>query len=65
VKINKGAKVDTPRWKKSSFTGANGDCVEAATPNTRTVYVRDSKAPELGVLTVPPASWAAFLDTVK
>lgn len=57
--------MNTPlRWKKSSFTGANGDCVEAAMLLPRAVFVRDSKAPDDGVLVVPPGSWTQFLTAV-
>jgi hypothetical protein len=56
--------VDMPlRWKKSSFTGANGDCVEAAT-DTRVVHVRDSKAPEDGTLAFPDSAWRGLLASI-
>lgn len=50
-------------WRKSSFSGNYGSCVEVAFSNT--VGVRDSKKPESGQLTVPPARWIAFLARVK
>lgn len=35
------------RWRRSTYSAANGDCVELATAGA-TVYVRDSKAPDAG-----------------
>ncbi|MEU9648371.1 DUF397 domain-containing protein [Streptomyces sp. NPDC048110] len=51
--------TDTPRWRKSSFSGG-GDgntCVEIATLHTR-VAIRDSKAPSQGTLTIPVGTFA-------
>ncbi|MCI0384040.1 DUF397 domain-containing protein [Streptomyces sp. CNQ085] len=53
------------RWRKSSHTAGDGNCVEVAEiPGTSGIAVRDSK--NLGV---PPArvsrpAWAAFLSAV-
>lgn len=44
------------RWRKSSFTGNQGDCVELA--HTRDM-VRDSKAPAGPLLGVPLAGLLA------
>jgi hypothetical protein len=55
--------VNTPDWRTSSFSGENGSCVEVAFSST--VGIRDSKKPESGHLTVPPAQWLAFLARVK
>jgi hypothetical protein len=47
-------------FRKSTYSVGNPEqCVEAyvATASTR---VRDSKAPELAVLTFSPAAWTAF-----
>jgi len=32
-------------WRKSSHSGANGNCVEVAVPGPATIAVRDSKDP--------------------
>jgi hypothetical protein len=47
-------------WRTSSYSGSEGGaCVEvAACPSA--VHVRDSKNPDGAVLTVRPATWAAF-----
>ncbi|MFC7898242.1 DUF397 domain-containing protein [Streptomyces sp. NPDC057381] len=49
-------------WFKSSYSssGDGNDCVEVAiTPAT--IHIRDSKRPDGPRLTVPPASWTAFV----
>lgn len=52
-------------WQKSSHSDETGGaCVElAAFPHA--VAIRDSKAPELGHLTVTPEAFATLLDRVK
>jgi hypothetical protein len=51
--------LSTARWKKSSYSGANG-CVEFALV-TNGVAVRDSKDPNGPVLLFSPGEWEAFL----
>ncbi|MER5219029.1 DUF397 domain-containing protein [Streptomyces flaveus] len=49
-------------WRKSSYSSnEGGNCVEIAT-NPAAVHIRDSKNPTGPVLTVAPASWAAFMS---
>jgi hypothetical protein len=51
-------------WHKSSYSGANGNCVElAAAAGGRAL--RDSKAAPGPVLTFGTAEWSAFLADVK
>lgn len=52
-------------WRKSSFSMANGNCVETALLTTGEVAVRDSKAPDQGVLVFTPSEWQAFVAGVK
>jgi hypothetical protein len=46
-------------WNKSSHSSDTSNCVEVALAGS-VVGVRDSKDPEGGVLTVPPACWREF-----
>lgn len=47
-------------WRKSSFSGANGDCVEVADTGDG-VAVRHSKEPGQGQLLYTRAELAAFI----
>jgi Domain of unknown function (DUF397) len=47
------------QWKKSSYSGNSGNCVEVANLG-QTVAVRDSKDPEGPVLVVARSEWQTF-----
>lgn len=51
-------------WRKSSYSGANPNCVECRT-DEGVVQVRDSRNPDLGILSVPPTEWHAFVTDMK
>lgn len=54
-----------PRWRKSSYSGQNGDCVELADLG-EVVLMRDSKLGERSpVLTFTRPELAAFLAGAK
>ncbi|WP_329274282.1 DUF397 domain-containing protein [Streptomyces sp. NBC_01451] len=56
------APLGTAAWRKSSYSGnTGGDCVEVA-PLTPHIAIRDSKAPDLGALTLTPEAFAAFVS---
>ncbi|WP_033324368.1 DUF397 domain-containing protein [Streptomyces yerevanensis] len=53
-------------WRKSSYSdGGANNCLEVADGYPGIVPVRDSKAPEGGVLVFGTSSWSAFVGGVK
>jgi hypothetical protein len=53
-----------PRWRKSSFSGNGGDCVEVA-GDTRRVLVRDTRDRQGPELRFPAGAWRRFAEQVK
>jgi hypothetical protein len=53
------------RWSKSSYSSANGACVEVAQNLPGIVAVRDSKDPDGPQLLISPADWRTFVGGVK
>lgn len=52
-------------WRKSSYSGANNNCVEVAGNLPRIVAVRDSKHPDGPALVITREEWASFATSVK
>lgn len=52
-------------WRKSSYSGGSGNCVEVAGNLPAAVGVRDSKNPDGHALVVTAQAWQAFIDRVK
>ncbi len=59
------AAPDVPRWVKSSYSFANGDCVEVALLPDGQIGVRDSKDTRGPALRFTPAEWRAFIAGVQ
>lgn len=51
-------------WRKSSYSGANGSCVETAS-GSGVILVRDTADRGGTTLDLPAAAWAAFLATLR
>jgi hypothetical protein len=49
----------TANWRKSTFSGSAGECVEVSVQNA--VALRDSKNPDGPCLLFTLGEWAAFL----
>ncbi|MBO2459254.1 DUF397 domain-containing protein [Actinomadura violacea] len=58
------ARPTTVKWRKSSYSGGTGECVELAELAAK-IGVRDSKAPDAGCLSFSPDVWAAFVADVR
>lgn len=52
-------------WRRSSYSGTSGNCIEVAAPSHRTRAVRDSKDPTGPVLTFTTDQWSAFTAYVS
>ena len=52
-------------WRKSSYSGGSGNCVEVTGSLPGAVGVRDSKDPGGPALVITPRSWRAFTARVK
>ena len=52
-------------WRKSTKSGSQGECVEAADLQDGGRAVRDSKNPTGPILRFTAKEWAAFIDGAK
>jgi hypothetical protein len=51
-------------WRKSSFSGQNGSCVETASGNG-VILVRDTTNRQGLTLTVPVEAWLSLVTSIK
>ena len=63
--MSRFANQSTATWRKSSFSLANGECVEVAELPDGTIGVRDSKDPGGPVLTFTRGEIDAFVRGVE
>lgn len=52
-------------WRKSSYSGGNGECVEVACDLDGCVQVRDSKDAAGPALVFDPDSWRGFVSALS
>jgi hypothetical protein len=52
-------------WRKSSYSGQDGNCVEVARDLAGLVAVRDSKAPDGAKLVISQAAWRMFIRAAR
>ncbi|WP_243869499.1 DUF397 domain-containing protein [Streptomyces liangshanensis] len=65
--IGPGVDLGHVTWRKSSFSGDQGNCVEVADGvlgRVLVMLVRDSKTPTGPRLTFTAGAWSSFLTTV-
>ena len=51
-------------WRRSSYSGQSGNCVEVARNLPELVAVRDSKEPDGARLMLSREAWQVFITTV-
>jgi Domain of unknown function (DUF397) len=53
------------RWRKSSYSNSQANCVEVARTRTGNIAVRDSRNPDGGSLNLSPDQWHIFVAKVQ
>ena len=61
----KSGQRGTRHWRKSSYSGTAGNCIEVANLGCDGWGMRDSKDPTGPVLTFTADEWLAFIFAVK
>jgi hypothetical protein len=54
-----------PHWRKSTYSGLNGNCVEVARLAEGRIGVRDSKDPSGPVLAISFDGWNQLIASIK
>jgi hypothetical protein len=65
TRTRQGSAGSEPSWIKSSFSFANGNCVEVAGLPDGNIGIRDSKDREGAILRFTTDEWHAFLGGVR
>ena len=52
-------------WRKSTFSWANGDCVQVASRSGGAVWVRDTKNPDGLMLAFDRSPWSTFVGAIR
>jgi hypothetical protein len=60
-----GIDLSRAEWRKSSYSGRSGNCVEVARNLPGLVAVRDSKEPDGARLVVSQETWRVFIRSVR
>ena len=59
-----GIDLSRAEWRKSSYSGQSGNCVEVARNLPGLVAIRDSKQPEGAKLVVSRETWRGFISSI-
>jgi len=62
---DRGSVLPATLWRRSSFCGSGGHCVEVAYLASGHIGVRDSKSPNGPALRFTPEAWTAFVEDVR
>jgi hypothetical protein len=57
--------VDSAIWRKASYSGNSGNCVEAGVTDAGRVLVRDTTDRDGGTLAFTADAWRGFMDGLK
>ncbi|MFB7614040.1 DUF397 domain-containing protein [Kitasatospora sp. NPDC056181] len=52
-------------WRKSTYSGDAGQCIEVSPGHPGVMPVRDSKDPSGPALVFPSAAWQSFVTAVR
>jgi hypothetical protein len=61
----KSVGVSPTEWRKSSYSWANGDCVEVSSRSGGFVRVRDTRNPGGAMLAFGQTQWDAFVGGIR
>jgi hypothetical protein len=57
--------LETATWRRSSYSGSGGDCLEVAVGFVGALPIRDSKNPAGAGLVLGADAWTSFIGAVK